>query len=201
MDTSGCNQLLNIKTIADAFKNGKKELSDRIIGCFYSCYKSAFIKWASITYHEFPSDSIDFLANNSFTDAVMKLKDAAQRNELYEGQATVKTILFTYCRNILLGYLTSEKRKKEKDRKLAVVLEEEYSNPLDENAVSILAGRYEKIRRALAQLDPDDRQIIQWRHIDGKSNDEIAAKLAITVASATNRIYRCMQRLKDKIEK
>lgn len=201
MDTSGCNQLLTIKNITDAFKNGKKELSDRIIGCFYSCYKTAFIKWATITYHQFPSDSIDFLANNSFTDAVMKLKESAVRNELYESQATVKTVLFTYCRNILLGYLTNEKRKREKDRKLAIILAEEHSNPWEDSSISLVAIKYEKIRRALAQLDPDDRQIIQWRHIEGRSNDEIAAKLAITVASATNRIYRCMQRLKDKIEK
>lgn len=200
MDTTGCNQLLTIPNLNDAFKNGKKILSDRIIACFYSCYKSAFIKWARITYNQYPSDSIDFLANNSFTDAILKLKESAIKNELYEGQASIKTVLFSYCRNILLGYLSTEKRKQEKDRKLAIVLAEETTQETEESAGSPLSIQYEKLQKALAELDPNDRQIIQWRHLEGRSNDEIAAKLAITVASATNRIYRCMQRLKDKIE-
>lgn len=54
--------------------------------------------------------------------------------------------------------------------------------------------------KALAKMSVADRQIIQWRHIEEKSNDEIAALLAITVASATNRIYRCMERLRKLVE-
>jgi DNA-directed RNA polymerase specialized sigma24 family protein len=45
-----------------------------------------------------------------------------------------------------------------------------------------------------------DRQIIQWRHIEGRSGDEIAKLLDIKVESATNRIYRCMQRLRNRVE-
>ena len=54
--------------------------------------------------------------------------------------------------------------------------------------------------QALAKMSAADRQIIQWRHIEEKSNDEIAGLLAIKVESATNRIYRCMQRLRELVE-
>ncbi|MFT3750781.1 MAG: sigma factor-like helix-turn-helix DNA-binding protein [Agriterribacter sp.] len=60
--------------------------------------------------------------------------------------------------------------------------------------------RHELIMRALEKMTAEDRQIIQWRHIEEKTSDEIAALLAIKVPSATNRIYRCMERLRKLVE-
>jgi RNA polymerase sigma-70 factor (ECF subfamily) len=127
---------------------------------------------------------------------VLKFKESASRGELYKSNASVKTVLFHYCRNILLGYLTSEKRLAGKNKKLPDVIA--YSTGETESEVK--EKRHEHIMRALAKMSPADRQIILWRHIEEKSNDEIARLLAITVASATNRIYRCMQRLRELVE-
>jgi RNA polymerase sigma factor (sigma-70 family) len=197
---TNCQELLNIETISFAFKNNQHEVSDQIISCFYSCYQSLFIKWATITYQHYPADLIEFAANNSFTDAVLKLKEAASQGELYQGNASVKTVLFHYCRNILLGYLTNEKRLHEKNKKLEAHFFDQPAYNIAETQNEVKEKRQENVMRALAKMSAADRQIIQWRHIDEKSNDEIAALLAITVASATNRIYRCMQRLRELVE-
>lgn len=196
MKITTCQELLNIETISSAFKNNRQDITDSIISCFYSCYRSLFVKWAKITYRHYPVDLIESLANDSFTDGVLKFKESASRGELYKSNASVKTVLFHYCRNILLGYLTSEKRLAGKNKKLPDVIT--YSTGETESEVK--EKRHEHIMRALAKMSPADRQIILWRHIEEKSNDEIARLLAITVASATNRIYRCMQRLRELVE-
>ena len=200
MKTKPCQQLLTIETISVAFQNNRQDISERIISCFYSCYRSLFIKWAKITYRHYPDDMIEFAANNAFTDAVLKLKESASRGELYKNNASVKTVLFHYCRNILLGYLTSEKRLAEKNKKLEPFFSDEITHNTSETEFEMKERRYENVMHALAKMNAADRQIIQWRHMEERSNDEIARLLAITVASATNRIYRCMQRLRELVE-
>ena len=71
---------------------------------------------------------------------------------------------------------------------------------MNEKEKELAESRHERIMLALAKMSAADRQIIQWRHIEEKSNDEIAGLLAITTASATNRIYRCLQRLRELVE-
>src|ERR1700743_3451143 len=102
MKRTKCQELLNIESISLAFKSSQSDLSDQIIACFYSCYLPLFLKWAKITYQRYPSDMIEFAANNSFTDGVLKLKESASLDKLYQSKASVKTILFHYCRNIML---------------------------------------------------------------------------------------------------
>lgn len=199
-NSSNCQQLLTIETISVAFKNNQRNLSDRIISCFYSCYQLLFIKWAKITYAHYPADIIEFAAGSSFTDGVLKLKESASYNKLYKGRASVKTVLFHYCRNMLLGYLTNEKRLAEKNKKLYPAFSDGTAYDMNEKEKELAESRHERIMLALAKMPAADRQIIQWRHIEEKSNDEIAGLLAITTASATNRIYRCMQRLRELVE-
>ena len=200
MEHTNCRQLLNIETISSAFKNSHPEISEQIISCFYSCYKLLFIQWATIMYRHYPADLIEHLANDSFTDGVLKLKESASRGELYKSNASVKTVLFHYCRNMLLSYLKNENRLAEKNKKLAHFFPDETKYNTGETENELKEKRHRHIMQALERMSAADRQIIQWRHIEEKSNDEIAALLAITVASATNRIYRCMQRLRELVE-
>jgi RNA polymerase sigma factor (sigma-70 family) len=143
---------------------------------------------------------IEFAANNAFTDGVLKLKESASRGELYQSNASVKTVLFHYCRNMLLGHLTNEKRLIEKNKRVEHLFLDETAYNIAETGNEVKEKRHANVMRALAKMSAADRQIIRWRHIEEKSNDEIAKLLAITVASATNRIYRCMQRLRELAE-
>lgn len=197
MERKACKELLNIETISLAFKSDSKERSDQIFSCLYSCYQPVFIKWATITYRYHPSGMIEFMANNSFTDGVLRFTETASRGELYKGNASVKTVLLQYCRYILLGYIKSEERLAEKKKRLAYLLSD---NDANEAADHIHKSRYKNVMLALQKMTADDRQIIQWKHFEGKSNDEIANILAITVPSFTNRLYRCMQRLRKLVE-
>ena len=199
MEKTTCQELLNIDTISSAFKNNRQDISEQIISCFYSCYRSLFVKWAKVTYRHYPVDLIESLANDSFTDGMLKLTESASRGELYQSNASVKTVLFQYCRYKLLSHLKDEERLAEKNKRLALHLSNETGFNAGETTFEMKERKLENVMRALAKMSAADRQIIQWRHIEGRSNDEIAALLAITVASATNRIYRCMGRLRDLV--
>ncbi|MBX3254089.1 MAG: sigma-70 family RNA polymerase sigma factor [Chitinophagaceae bacterium] len=200
MKRTNCQKLLNIETISSAFKNNRQDISEHIITCFYSCYRLLFVKWATITYRHYPVDLIEALANDSFTDGVLKLKESAGRGELYQSNASVKTVLFKYCRYQLLSHLKEEERLAEKNKKLALHFPNETGYHTGETETEMKEKDYQNLMQALAKIPATDRQIIQWRHIEEKSNDEIAALLAIKVDSATSRIYRCMERLRNLME-
>lgn len=172
-------------------------MSDRVVACFYSCYHSLFVKWAKITYHQYPPEVIEFVSNNSFTDAILKLKESAVRDQLYRDRASLKTVFFHYCRNTLLGHLANEKRRAQKDKQFAVYLASANEHTFAETDVEPSDDLYQKLMKAMDKMESGDRQIIRWRHLEERSNVEIAELLNISVPSATNRIYRCMQRLRE----
>lgn len=55
----------------------------------------------------------------------------------------------------------------------------------------------ERIRRAVAQLDEHDREIILMRHFEQMTNQEIAAALELTEAAASMRYLRALRRLRE----
>jgi RNA polymerase sigma-70 factor, ECF subfamily len=54
----------------------------------------------------------------------------------------------------------------------------------------------ERLRRALAELDDDDRDLILWRHFEQLANREIAQLLGVAEAAAGKRYIRALERLR-----
>ncbi len=57
------------------------------------------------------------------------------------------------------------------------------------------------VRRAMAELDDDDREILVLKHIEGYSYDELAETLGIGSGTVASRLYRARGRLKKALEK
>ncbi len=57
------------------------------------------------------------------------------------------------------------------------------------------------VRRAMAQVDEDDREILVLKHIEGYSYDELAETLGIGSGTVASRLYRARGRLKQALEK
>jgi RNA polymerase sigma-70 factor (ECF subfamily) len=57
------------------------------------------------------------------------------------------------------------------------------------------------VRRAMAQLHDDDRDILILKHIEGYSYDELAETLGIGAGTVASRLYRARGRLKQALEK
>ena len=56
------------------------------------------------------------------------------------------------------------------------------------------------VRRAMAELDQQDREILALKHVEGYSYDELAAALDIGTGTVASRLYRARARLKKALE-
>lgn len=201
MTTKDCETILksNITELSNSFTNTLNDLGEKFVSCFFICYKSVFIQWAVLIYKGYDKSFMQYNADNAFTDAIVKFKDAAMEGKLYEGKASLRTILFQYFRNTLRGILLNEKRQRGK--------QDNYGKSVGTNNLTFIENEdilekealYATIENALSKMNPTDKQIIVWRHLEEKPCDEIAKLLDITKEAATNRIYRCMERLRNLI--
>lgn len=57
------------------------------------------------------------------------------------------------------------------------------------------------MRRAMATLDADDREILVLQHVEGYSYDELAEALGIGTGTVASRLYRARGRLKKAVER
>ena len=172
---------------------------DDIFHCINNCLRKIFIKWAQIRYSGKPVEQILFIADIAFTDGVLKFKEKVEKYELYDGNVSIKTVVFNFFRNKLLENLKKEDRLDKKIQKYS----DDKNNETAINEVDSLKKeeQFMMLEQAMKQLEPEDRQIILWRHIENKKPEEIAQLLDITIPSAGNRIYRCMERLRKLLNK
>ena len=77
---------------------------------------------------------------------------------------------------------------------LAAELAGQFSTP---STRAIRAERVNRLRQALASLEPIDREILMLRHFEQLGNAEIAKVLSIKESTASTRYARALVRLKD----
>jgi RNA polymerase sigma factor (sigma-70 family) len=189
----------NIEAIVAVFKANLQQDADKIISCFYNCLKQEFIKRSSIIYNGYPEEFMAFVSNTAFTDSILLFTTKAAAGNIYDGNVNIRSVLSGFYMTTLRQNLQSEKRLLEKKEKYTLGYREEVAE-LNTDSDEAIEKRYLILQLALTKMEPADRQIIIWRHLDEKTCDEIAALLGITRASATNRIYRCMERLRNLTE-
>jgi RNA polymerase sigma factor (sigma-70 family) len=202
MCTKDCEHILKStpSEVVEGFKNASSFFVEKIIGCIYGCYQKVFVGWACVAYNKFGTDKIYFISNTAFTDGLLKFTEDAKANKLYNSNAKLKTVLHSYFNMTLLGLLQTENRLTDKEDKYKK--DTGIANAFLENEALLYSEqKYKALEIALNKMEPMDKQIIVWRQIEEKTPDEIATVLGISKEAASNRIYRCMLRLKILIEK
>ncbi len=58
----------------------------------------------------------------------------------------------------------------------------------------------ERVEQALLELEPEDREIITLRHLDGHSYAELAERLEIPLGTVMSRLYHARRRLRQKLD-
>ena len=58
----------------------------------------------------------------------------------------------------------------------------------------------ERLRAALAEMDPLDREVLALRHFEELTNGEVAQVLGLSKSAASNRYLRALGRLKEMLE-
>jgi RNA polymerase sigma-70 factor (ECF subfamily) len=74
-------------------------------------------------------------------------------------------------------------------------LEAGWGAPMDPEALAVRAESRDIIEQALAQLDEEDREVLVLRALDGRSGEETARVLGLSVAAMKSRLHRARLRL------
>lgn len=114
-------------------------------------------------------------------DVFTALLEAAPR---YESRGAFRSYLFGIAYNILLA----DRRKRHKDHE---PLEHDVAAAAADPDAGIL------VQAALAQLNPDDREIVMLREYEQLSYQEIADLLGMPVHNVRSRLFRARERLRQ----
>lgn len=122
----------------------------------------------------------------------------------------LRLLLFQTIKDIERAHLQSKKRDAFKELEIHPVEESidengGYTSPFDKFAATITGplthiaklDRYAAVKKALATLPDNDKQIIELRHFDEMSNSECAEVLHITAKAASIRYVRALQKLQQ----
>ncbi|MGE3803962.1 MAG: RNA polymerase sigma factor [Gemmataceae bacterium] len=61
-------------------------------------------------------------------------------------------------------------------------------------------GAGSQVREALAALEPDDRELLTLRHLDGLKYQELAERLSVPLGTVMSRLFRARQRLRNRLD-
>lgn len=154
-------------------------------------------------YQELYGSFLFWVKSNSGSDS--DAEDAFQRGILnfflniksgkytFQEKAKVTTVVFDYCKKVWLNVLSS-KGFKSKGEMPAGYESVEISDSGSEHE-----ERMSATEKGLEKLGGVCKKVITWYYIDGLSLKEIADLRGITVPSAKDKKYKCMQKLKEII--
>jgi RNA polymerase sigma-70 factor (ECF subfamily) len=107
----------------------------------------------------------------------------------YEPKAAFRSYLFGIAFNLLAV------ARRERGREAAMPLDAiDAAAPPGADATAVLW-----VRQALAELDPDDREVLMFREYDQLSYVEIATLMGVAVGTVRSRLFRARMALRDKL--
>jgi RNA polymerase sigma-70 factor (ECF subfamily) len=112
----------------------------------------------------------------------------AQYNERMSFRTWVMSILINRCRSMLLD------RRRRADR---LVVDADAVLRASEDSTAAATELRDAIDRALAQLDPDQREAFLLKHVEEMSYDEIAAITGLGISALKMRVQRARDRLQE----
>lgn len=106
----------------------------------------------------------------------------------------IRPWLFGVARRVLANHHRSARRRVALDTRLAAALTPHVAGEASDD------GLYDVVLGAMAQLDTDDREILQLVAWEGLSAPELAVVLGCRPAAARKRLQRARSRLRDAME-
>jgi RNA polymerase sigma-70 factor, ECF subfamily len=119
-------------------------------------------------------------------DVFVAILEGARR---YEPRTAFRTYLFGIAYNLLLAERRSVARNE--------------TDPLPDDVVSAMPDVEGAlcVRRALAALEPEDREILMLREYEGLSYLEIAQVMSLSLNTVRSRLFRARMHLRDALSR
>jgi RNA polymerase sigma-70 factor (ECF subfamily) len=133
------------------------------------------------------------LADDLLQDTFMQIH---RSRRTYEPGRPVTPWVFAIARHVFLMKRRSIGRRVHFEERLAadVLARDEVRDDLQ----TIVDG--DQVRRALADVPPDQREALLLHHVEGWSFAEIAARLGIRVNAAKTRAFRGVKRMREQLK-
>jgi RNA polymerase sigma-70 factor, ECF subfamily len=134
-------------------------------------------------------DDIEELVQDTFVRAFGSLDG-------FRGESSFRTWLFTIERRLMM-----DRRRAEKRRPAAVEIAEGDASTLYDALDDVMAGETEtKVRAAVQQLTPTQREVFMLRVTEGLSYKEIAEAVGTTEGAARVHYYNALRTMKEVLD-
>jgi RNA polymerase sigma-70 factor (ECF subfamily) len=139
-----------------------------------------------------PEDAKD-VAQETFLAAVRTLGD-------FRGDASITTWLYTVARSFCIKKRRRTKGAPARHEPLSKVTTEAASEP-EPSPEQMLLGREarEIVAAALDDMEPEAREVVLLRDIEGLSASEVAQVTGMSVAAVKSRLHRARQSLRERL--
>lgn len=133
------------------------------------------------------------------------LEDVAQqvyvtiwpRLNAYAGTSALETWIYGFCRNCL----RAESRRRYSRRANADVPAEEYADSEVPEERAIRMESVDLLHAELDRLDDTDREIVELRHLQGWSFEEISRQKNLAPSTVKDRCYKALERIRTRLKK
>ena len=131
-------------------------------------------------------DELNDLIQDSVVSVWKKLPEFA-------GRSTLETWVCRFC---YLEYLYRLRRAK----RLPKSLEEIGRRFQEPEAPQPSLDDIDELRVAMTELTEDEREAVELKHFEGKTLEEIGARLGVSTNSVKTRYYRALRKLRERLE-
>jgi RNA polymerase sigma factor (sigma-70 family) len=159
---------------------------------FNSLYEYEFPKVVNLIIKN--SGSVE-MARDVFQDAIVRLMEKVYTKKL-DLTCSVKTYLYSICKYLWLDQLRQNKREKQ----MIAFYDKEFNS--DDISVHFYntPDIFENVNMAINTLGDPCKQLLECYYYQNLSWDEIATKLGYSsAASARNQKYKCLERIRSKV--
>ena len=133
------------------------------------------------------------LADDLVQETFMQLH---RSRRTYEPGRPVTPWAFAIARHVFLMKRRSAGRRLRFEQRLATDLQA--TDEIRDDLQTIVDG--DQVRRALAEVPPDQREALLLHHVEGWSFAEIATRLGIRVNAAKTRAFRGMKKMREQLK-
>ncbi len=184
--------MINLDVLWKKVQNGDSSSFGLIYKEFYS----------GMCHYAFQLLNDKFLAEETVHDIFLRIWEL--RDDIFSHGNSLKTYLYRLVHNQCIDILKHRKTKKAGMVRLLaseawVAISEKYG--FDEYMIERLETEETTIRieKAVEKLPQQCRDIFQQSRIGGKTNEEIAGQMGISVNTVRTQIYRAIQKIKEEI--
>jgi RNA polymerase sigma-70 factor, ECF subfamily len=176
------------------------DLHRRLLGGDRTAFDALYARYGGIAYglaYRLTGDQI--LAQDVVHDAFLALWRAP---EAYDpGRGPFRTFFLALVHHRAVDTIRREERlraRTERAANLEPVEDEDVADTVTEDA--FLGVRRRQVREALADLSPDQRQVLEMAYFGGKTQVQIAEELAIPLGTVKTRTFAALKKLRAALE-